>query len=183
MKKLFGIMLIALVFPFFSCAMAQSDSSMRSGQTAKEQTMERLVEAIPVPKITNANEREMIARRAVLFDVKNKLGYVYLIANNGAVIGYYSIFGKMASLNSFLVPQQRITDITTRRNPNGSYYTQRVSGWYVLDDADLDGTYGSNIEGVFFFTDNGTYVELPTTAGITPVYSDKPLPITAVKFN
>ena len=138
---------------------------------------------IPVPEITQAVEREMIARRAKLFDQQNKLGYVYLISQSGSVLGYYTIFGKMASLNSYLVPQEKITDERVYRNSDGSYTRSRIGGYFVMDDADLDGTYGSNIEGVFFFTDNGTYVELPTTAGVTPIYSDKPLPIHAAKLN
>jgi hypothetical protein len=143
-------------------------TASQAGMRTRAENMQVITANVPVPIMKTAQERIMVKRRAELFDVNNKLGYVYLIANNGVCIGYYSIFGKMASLQSYMVPQQE----------------QLYSGSSLLiDSADLDGTYGDNMPGVFFFTDNGTYVEIPAFGGLTPIYSDKPLPLQAVKFN
>ena len=161
---------------------SKETSSSSLGQNAKETNLQRLIKATPVPQLNQSVERQMIARRAKLFDQPNKLGYVYLISMTGQPIGYYSIVGKMASLQSYLVPQERNSDELIRYYEDGSMYTVRSSA-NVIQDADIDGTYGSNVEGVFFFTDNGTYVELPINGVITPIYSDQPLPIKAPKFN
>ena len=58
-----------------------------------------------------------------------------------------------------------------------------IAGSHVLDDADLDGTYGHNHEGVFFFTDNDVYVEIPVDGPVGYFYTDQPLPIKAPKLD
>ena len=108
----------------------------------------------------------MVAWRATLFDIPYKLGYVYLTCAGVGFIGYYTIFGKVASLNSFIVPQE-----------------EYVGSGAVIASADIDGTWGENIDGVFFRTDNGTYVEIPTNGPIGYLYSDKPIPIKVPQYN
>jgi hypothetical protein len=150
----------------------QEPSSMDKGQTAKETQLQKLIKKVPVPDLTAAQEREMIARRALLFNTDHKIGYVYVfIAGSSTPLGYYVTNGKVASLNSFLVPQQTVAN-----------YGEH-GGAVVLEDADIDGTYGNNIEGVFFFTDNNIYVEIPTNGCMGYLYADQPLPIRVPKLN
>ena len=168
MKKFFLLLAAVAVICMTLVGCDYTPSASQKGMDARDANMQTITTNIPVPLIKTAQERKMVKRRAELFDTDNKLGYVYLMAQNGVCIGYYTVFGKMASLQSYMVPQQEL------------YYN---SSSLLIDSADLDGTYGDNMPGVFFFTDNGAYVEIPAFGGITPIYSDKPLPIQAVKLN
>jgi hypothetical protein len=52
----------------------------------------------------------------------------------------------------------------------------------VVNDADIDGTYGDNIQGVFGFTVQGTYFEIPTNGIMGYMYNDFPLPLNVPQF-
>ena len=76
------------------------------------------------------------------------LGYIVLISENGSIIGRFVVDGKISSLNSYLTPD--------------SEYFEHVcnSGWCSNEWLpDVDGSYGSNDNGIFFFTTDGKYIE------------------------
>ncbi len=180
MKKLVVALFVVLLF--VGCDMSvPPPTAIQEGQATKDQNLDNVLRSVPIPIVQTAQERKNVAKRVERFDVENKLGYVYVFCPGVGPIGYYAIIGRVSSLNSFLVPQQRITDEMAFRNSDGTYSTRRVSGYYVMDDADLDGTYGTNHEGVFFFTDNDVYVEIP--ASMPYMYSDQPLPLKVEKLN
>lgn len=83
------------------------------------------------------------------------LGYVTLFTESGDVIGQFTIDGKVTSLNSFLTPDSE------------SY---SAGDWTVDWLPDVDGSYGENDNGIFFFTTDGKYVEWTGTY----LYSDIP---------
>lgn len=176
MKKLLVLSVVLAFIALFAAPLFaggdMESSSMDKGQASKETNLSRIIKQVPVPQLSTAQERMMVARRAKTFDTDHKIGYVYVfIAGSSTPLGYYVIIGKVASLNSFLVPQQRVEVYGKDDSP------------IVLDDADLDGTYGTNINGVFFYTDNGVYVELPTDGPMGYLYADQPLPIRVPKLN
>jgi len=161
-----AVIVIVILYLLVSC----TPSSMKAQQTKKEDNLQNLFVKVPTPTVNTAQERKLVVRRVERFDVENKLGYVYIfIAGSHIPVGYYAVIGKVASLNSYLVPQQRVD------------YSTSTS--HVLDDADLDGTYGHNHEGVFFFTDNDVYVEIPVNGPVGYFYTDQPLPIRAQKLD
>lgn len=88
--------------------------------------------------------------------IEKPLGYVILITDNGAILGNFVVDGKVSSLNSFLTPD------TTYPNSTGA-------NW--LDD--VDGSYGENDAGIFFFTPDGKYIEWTGTY----LYSDIPFEV------
>lgn len=92
--------------------------------------------------------------------VEKPLGYVILLTESGSVVGKFTVDGKVSSLNSFLTPD-------TSSSPSG----------YWL--ADVDGSYGENDNGIFFFTPDGKYVEW---TGIY-LYSDIPFEVEAPVVN
>ena len=139
-----------------------------AGLKMQTETMLNVMAAVPVPVLMTAQERKMVVRRAQRFDVENKLGYVYIITESGAIIGYYTIFGKVASLRSYLTP---VDQVIVPASTDG--------GGVVVEAPDIDGTYGENVEGVFFFTDNDVYVEWNGKY----LYSDQILPIRTIKLN
>ena len=95
--------------------------------------------------------------------VEKPLGYIVLFTDNGAVVGSFVVDGKVSSLNSFLTP-------------DSEYYEQEYynSGSSVGDGndwlPDVDGSYGTNDAGIFFFTPDGKYIEWTGTY----LYSDIP---------
>lgn len=80
-------------------------------------------------------------------EIEKPLGYIVLFSGN-AVVGSFVVDGKVSSLNSFLTPDSEYYEIDTDAN-------LRDNKWL----ADVDGSYGENDSGIFFFTPDGKYVE------------------------
>lgn len=93
------------------------------------------------------------------------LGYIVLLTNSGAVVGKFTVDGKVSSLNSFLTPDSEFYECA------GEYCDGLNSDNEWLPD--VDGSYGSNDSGIFFFTTDGKYVEWTGTY----LYSDIPFTI------
>lgn len=97
--------------------------------------------------------------RAVECPIERPLGYVVLMTESGAVVGRFVVDGKVSSLNSYLTP-------------DSEFYTTGATAtadWLP----DVDGTYGSNDVGIFFFTPDGHYFEWDSHY----LYSDVPMEI------
>lgn len=90
----------------------------------------------------------------LICEIEKPLGYIVLFTEGGAVVGRFIVDGKVSSLNSFLTPDSEWVD----------------EGRYL---ADVDGSYGENDNGIFFFTPDGKYVEWTGTY----LYSDIPFEI------
>jgi outer membrane murein-binding lipoprotein Lpp len=102
----------------------------------------------PAPDIQFSNERANLIKRVTTFNDPNKVSYIYLISDTGVVMAFYTVKGKVSNLSSYLVPDQQIVD-----DPYNSESSQ------VVQAPDIDGSYGTNGGGVFFYTTDGTYVE------------------------
>lgn len=90
--------------------------------------------------------------------ISKPLGYVVLL-NGAAVVGTFTVDGKVTSLNSYLTPD--------------SEYYERSAGEFSCTNnwlADVDGSYGENDSGIFFFTPDGNYYEWSGEY----LYSDRP---------
>lgn len=111
-----------------------------------------LITAVPIPQITNSLERVNVAKRAQLFDSPDKTSYIYLISY-GKVMAFYTVKGKVSSLQSYMVP----TDKLVYGDGTPCHYSS--DNCYTIAAPDIDGTYGDNDPGIFFFTTEGAYVE------------------------
>ena len=120
--------------------------SHESESKLNEATMQRLIKSNPAPELQTSLERANIKRRLEYINDNNRLGYIYLLGDTGNVVAEYTIKGKASSLNSYLTPME---DVVCRYSD--SCVTTEMS--------DLDGTYGKNVEGIFFFTTENAYVE------------------------
>ncbi len=81
-------------------------------------------------------------------EVDKPLGYIVLFSGNVAV-GNFVVDGKVSSLNSFLTP-------------DSEYYERDMNASGIRDNKwlpDVDGSYGANDNGIFFFTTDGKYIE------------------------
>ena len=77
-------------------------------------------------------------------EIDKPLGYIILFTSN-SVFGKFAVDGKVSSLNSYLTPDSE------RYEQSGGGYNEWI--------ADVDGSYGENDNGIFFFTVDGKYVE------------------------
>ncbi len=147
---------------------ATSTGTQRSEEEQTEENQSRLVKSCPPPQFTQSLERENLKKRLEILNVQNKIGYVYLLGRDGDVSAFYTVMGKVSSLNSSLTTPQQIVQRWVGGNNTGGHYES-----HVVDSPDFDGSYGKNPEGIFFFTTDGTYVEWSGAY----LYADKPLKI------
>lgn len=89
--------------------------------------------------------------------IEKPLGYIVLFTEGGGVVGRFIVDGKVSSLNSYLTPDSE------------RYESAYENDWI----ADIDGSYGENDNGIFFFTPDGKYIEW---TGIY-LYSDIPFEV------
>lgn len=135
-----------------------------------------LVSSQPTPTDINYSlERYNLIRRAywvngqrekantLVCEIEKPLGYIVLFTEAGGVVGRFVVDGKVSSLNSYLTP-------------DSEYYELCYNGDYTKENewiADIDGSYGENDNGIFFFTPDGKYIEW---TGIY-LYSDIPFEV------
>ena len=96
-------------------------------------------------------------------EIEKPLGYIVLFGESGVVIGSFIVDGKVSSLNSFLTPDSEYYELVY-----GGTYTN-YNRWL----SDVDGSYGENDNGIFFFTPDGKYIEWTGTY----LYSDIPFEV------
>lgn len=101
--------------------------------------------------------------------VDKPFGYIVLFTESGAVVGSFVVDGKVSSLNSFLTPDSEYYEkYIGSSSGSSSTYSERYSNKWL---ADVDGSYGENDAGIFFFTPDGKYIEWTGTY----LYSDIPM--------
>jgi hypothetical protein len=144
------------------------ESGTKQNMAAARESADRSANSIPVPNISYFQERRTIAKWAQRWDQPNLPCYVYLVSY-GTIIGYYVTDGKPSSTSSYLTPEYR-----------ESYHSSSTTITEQLPD--VDGTYGSNNQGIRFFTAEGTAVEWGGS-GASYIYSDAPLPLSAPRLN
>ena len=176
MKKIVSILLLIAVTLSMFTACGEATEVTTSDVEKQQEIAQNLEHSQPTPTdIDYSLERYNLIRRAYWVNgqrekalthpcpVEKPLGYVVLMLEGVGVVGSYVVDGKVSSLNSFLTP-------------DSEYYEQEYynSGSSVGDGndwlPDVDGSYGENDAGIFFFTPDGKYIEWTGTY----IYSDIP---------
>lgn len=185
MKKFLVLLVLVCVvcLPLLGCVDGASSSSSANGSKQdvqmQQQAANRLQYNQPTPTdLDYSLERYNLIRRAYWVngqrekanalpcEVEKPLGYVVLFTESGAVVNSFVVDGKVSSLNSYLTPdsewyeQAYLGDGRSKNDTND---------WL----ADVDGSYGTNDNGIFFFTPDGKYIEW---TGIY-IYSDIPMTV------
>ena len=88
---------------------------------------------------------------ALICEIEKPLGYIVLFSGN-VVVGNFVVDGKVSSLNSFLTPDSEYYE---QEYGSNGYSVHKGNKWL----ADVDGSYGENDNGIFFFTPDGKYIE------------------------
>ena len=155
--------LVIITLTFAGCG--NSTTTTASGTTVDKQktinTANILSSNQPTPyDISYSLERYNLIRRAywvngqrekanaLVCEIEKPLGYIVLFAGN-TIFGRFVVDGKVTSLNSYLTPDSEYYEIVY-----GGSSTYK-NNWL----ADVDGSYGENDSGIFFFTPDGKYVE------------------------
>lgn len=81
--------------------------------------------------------------RTLPCEVEKPLGYIYFFVEGVGCVASHTVDGQITSLRAYLTPD------------SDAYATSGYSSWLP----DVDGTYGDNQDGIFFFTVDGNYVE------------------------
>lgn len=178
MKKKIVMMMVTMMIcaSFVSC---DGETIIAGTYTDKQNTIataDKLQANQPTPTdIDYSLERYNLIRRAywvngqrekansLVCEIEKPLGYIVLFTESGSVIGRFVVDGKVSSLNSFLTP-------------DSEYYELVYGGDFSEENkwlADVDGSYGENDNGIFFFTPDGKYIEWTGTY----LYSDIPFEI------
>lgn len=118
---------------------------------ATEANQQELVKRHQIPKMEKSLERQNLIRRYNTLNDQNQEFHVYLMSY-GKVVSYYVAQGKVSSVNSKLTqPEQIVEDVgDSRRGEQNDH---------VVSSPQLDGSYGTNGDGIFFYTTDGSYVE------------------------
>lgn len=174
MKKFICLILVLVSCVAILTGCVESATQERVQIEAAQSAAGDIVENQPVPTdIEYSLERYNIIKRAYWVNgqrekamslpcaVQRPLGYIVLLSDSGAVVGKFVVDGKVSSLNSYLFP---------------AYEQDKMYGYSLVVErevAGIDGTYGENVNGIFFFTVEGSYVEWNGNY----IYSDTPMEI------
>ena len=163
------VAIVLLAFCLVSCEDIPTSGSQQDKINQKEAANELQANQPTPTDIEYSLERYNLIRRAYWVNgqrekamslpcaIQRPLGYVILFSGN-TVVGRFEVDGKVSSLNSYLTPDSDYYEYSS-----GSTYK---NNWL----ADVDGTYGANDNGFFFFTTDGKYIEWTGTY----LYSDIP---------
>lgn len=169
MKRVLSVLLvIALAVSLCACLTGcdleytESGSGTNSDISAQKDVADNLANAQKTPTdISYSLERYNLIRRAywvngqrekanaLVCQIEKPLGYIVLFSGN-TLVGSFVVDGKVSSLNSFLTPSNV-----------DSVYGGGELGYTTVttETADVDGSYGENDSGIFFFTPDGKYIE------------------------
>lgn len=164
--------LVSILFLVSGCDI----ESIQSAKTDRRNTLrigDDMAASQPTPTDLHSSlERYNLIRRAYWVNgqreranmlpcpIQKPFGYIVLMSDAGAIFGRFVVDGKVSSLQSYLTPD--------------SEYYEKLEGtsanrWLP----DVDGTYGQNDDGIFFFTPDGNYIEWTGKY----LYSDIPMEV------
>lgn len=182
MKKViitgFAIMAIMLA----SCGYSEAYEGTKEDINSTLSVGEKLAQNQPTPSdIDYSLERYNLIKRAywvngqrekantLICQIEKPLGYIVLFTDSGAVVGSFVVDGKVSSLNSYLTPDSEYYEKDLSIS-SGNDSMRGIDRWSNKWIPDVDGSYGENDSGIFFFTTDGKYVEWTGTY----LYSDIP---------
>lgn len=157
MKKIIiGLMVLVMMVSMVACAeyTPSEPSSFEQQSQQNEENVKDLISRNELPKLSRSLDFENVKQRLEYLNQANNIGYMYLLTSNGQLIKEVQVLGKITSLNTYITPMEEVKIYQG---------VDLGEGWgdvYLTVSApDLDGTYGENVGGVFWFTPDGIYQE------------------------
>jgi len=181
-KLLFVITIVGMVF-LLTTGCDIEDTDTQKDVTNTLEIGDKLVKAQPTPTdIDYSLERYNLIKRAYWVNgMRDKaralpspiadmpLGYIVLLTESGSIVGRFVVDGKVTSLNSYLTPDSQYYECSGDYCPSSGSFSNAENNWLP----DVDGSYGENDKGIFFFTTDGKYIEWTGTY----LYSDIPFDV------
>lgn len=124
-----------------------------------EANQQNLVRTNPPFQMDNSLERQNLIRRYQYLNDRNNVHHVYLLSRDGKVIDYSMAQGKVSSVNSKLTNDKQIVEIPQARFEHGVDAGAEGPNFKVVESPQMDGSYGSNGNAIFWFTPSGHYME------------------------
>lgn len=153
--------LLVIIFLLSGCATPSRNADTQSAQAQEQMTLEQSQKALttnqPAPIMTYSLERENIRKRLERFNDPNKIGYLYTLTANGQIVGFYTVKGKISSVNSYLTTSEQLICYGDQHGLADSAYSDY--GCLTMEAPDSDGSYGTNGEAIFWFDTNDIYGE------------------------
>ncbi|WP_276122630.1 hypothetical protein [Pararhizobium qamdonense] len=178
LSRLSALVAIALCGVFLAaCEPSQAGEASRAAAraeqanvTAQQDVMARATAQTPVPVIKNFLARKNLAEYMKRMDDPAKTWYVYILADNGAKLGYYVASTYPQSSCSFMTPPEQVKTI---EDVNG------VDPAVVVSAPSLMGVYykGGGCDNTFFFDASSNALIILT--GVKTWASDVPLNVDA----
>jgi hypothetical protein len=139
------------------------------GQEASvtEQQQANFDKTQPAPKLSYSLQRQNLITRLKMMNNPNRVSYIYLMSNYGNIVSFYVVKGAVSSLNEHLTTQSQLV-LGAGKSQYGPYS-------HVVNSPSLDGTYGNQGTGIFFFTETGAMIQW----GGNYLWSTQPLTVHA----
>jgi hypothetical protein len=166
---LIGFALVVLIRPELTNAGNPTQGVQSQEQEAQVKNQSTLFKTQPLPSLDYSVERQNLIERMKRLNDRNLIGYIYLMSDTGQTVASYVTKGKVSSLTSYLTGGEILVDWKGR--PCSDWATG--STCYAVESPDMDGSYGNNPDGIFFFTDTGAMVEWTGPY----VWTDQPLSV------
>lgn len=158
-----GILIACLVIAAACDTTTTTTTGTKADTSAQINVADKLSANQPTPTdIEYSLERYNLIRRTywvngqrekantLVCEIEKPLGYIVLFTGS-TTVGRFVVDGKVSSLNSFLTPDSEYYEKLSWSSTSGTV----TNKWL----ADVDGSYGENDSGIFFFTPDGKYVE------------------------
>jgi len=162
-----GIVLVILCIALTGCSLDIPGEPPTGGTAADTHAQKAVADTLASHQSTPTDidyslERYNLIRRAywvngqrekanmLICEIEKPLGYIVLFAGT-TVVSRFVVDGKVSSLNSYLTP----ANVDSVKN----FGTNIGCTTITTEMADVDGSYGENDSGIFFFTPDGRYIE------------------------
>lgn len=156
------------VFALAGCERSTETSSREQGAKEQEAIMTRAINSSPTYQPTNFLTRDYVNEYMKRMDDVNKVFYIYVLGNNGNMVGYYTGSRPVSVCTTITPPDKPLW----RRGNNGG------NTMVTTQAPQLDGVYSSGACDAYFFFDNATDA-LIEIKGLNFFTADKPLDVDA----
>lgn len=124
-----------------------------------EANQQKLIQARPPFQMEDSLERQNLIQRYQYLNDANNVHHVYMLSHDGKVINYEVAQGKVSSVNSKLTNDRQIVEIPDARWDGHNGAGGEGVNYKVVESPQMDGSYGSNGDAIFFFNTQGHYIE------------------------
>ena len=164
MKNALIVTIIAMAFMVTGCKGEASTTEKQ--EQARSSLMDKANASVPIPRIDNFLARQSVAEYMRRMDNPSKTFYIYVLGDNGNVIGYYVAKSQPMNICSFMSPTDKVEE--RYGDPDVVRQAPALDGLYY-------GSSGCNVD-YFFDAETDALIQLN---GLNYMIVDQPLQLDA----